>query len=119
VDISPTVLQAIDDARSRWENVPRSLRSLKRFLGVTDRQIAEAVNLSRQTVDTRLRGKTALTPWEVAGLSTFFEVPEEVLFAGPDASVRWVLDHPSPDRDLKIRNFSVGWARLDRLAVPA
>jgi transcriptional regulator with XRE-family HTH domain len=98
---APSVLQAIDEARSKWENVAPSLRALKRYLGATDTQLGDALGLAHQQISKRLKGGTALSYWEVAGLATLFEVPEDVLFKGPDAAIRWVLDHPSETRDFK------------------
>lgn len=98
----------MDEARSRWDNVPQALRALKRHYGTTDAQLADALGLSRQTVQNRLSGATAMAYPELVGFAAFFDVPEEVLYIGPDTAVRWVLDHPSDSQAVKTRNFLVG-----------
>lgn len=96
------VLQAMDDARNQWRNVAPALRALKRHLALTDQQIADVLGLTRQTVQNRLNGSTHLSYWELAGLAAFFEVPADVLFDGAEASVRWILDHPSATRGVSL-----------------
>lgn len=104
------VSQAIGLARGRWSNVAPSLRALKRHTGATDQEIADLLGLSRQTLQNRFSGKAAIAPWELEGLAAFFDVPVEVIFDGPDASVRWVLDHPS---DLRLRNRCFAMSQYD------
>ena len=93
--------QAMSGVKGQWANVVPALRALKRHCGVTDQDIAEVLGLTRQTVQNRFAGKTAIAPWELAGLAAFFDLPEAVLFDGPDEAIRWVLDHPS---DVRLRN---------------
>lgn len=98
-----TVLHAMDEARSRWETAASSLYALKRHFDTSDEAIARAMGFpvpgsGRQIVQSRLSGATKITPWELAGFAAVFGVPQEVLFEGPEASVRWVLDHPDQVR---------------------
>lgn len=118
-------MQAIDAARNKWDSVAPSLRALKRHFGVTDQQIADALGLpeksGRQQIQARLAGSTSLSYWEMVGLAAFFDVPEEVLFRGPDVALRWILDHPSEKRPVNNFVCLYRWAALHDpgLAVPA
>ena len=104
------VEQAMNGVRGQWANVVPSLRALKRHCGVTDQDIAEVLGLTRQTVQNRFAGKTAIAPWELAGLAAFFDIPEEILFDGPDEAIRFVLDHPS---DVRLRNRCFAMSEYD------
>ena len=95
-----SVLTVMSETRDRWVRVPSIIRRLKRLYGVTDLQLAEALGLTRQTVQGRLSGSTQITPWELAGFAAYFGVPVEVLMtASADDVLRWILDHPEARPD--------------------
>ena len=70
------------------------LRRLARYYEVTDLQLALALDVSRQTVNSWVNGRTRIPDEIEAGLAAFFGVPREVLYLSPDDALRWVLDHP-------------------------
>lgn len=84
---------AITDGSVSGANVPGTLRRLKAYYGLTDREIALASGMKRSTVQSRMAGSDT-TATELDKLAQALHVPVVVLFMRPDEALRWVLDHP-------------------------
>lgn len=92
------------DVTTSAENVPATLRALKRHCGLTDKEIAETAGMKRSTLNNRQSGLQPATADELQRLAKdVYDVPIFVLFFPPDEAVRWVIDHPS---DLRKRQKS-------------
>lgn len=81
-------------AREARQRVRRVIRKLMRHWDLHDADLADAFGVSRQAMNYRLTGRTAIAPEEEAGFAAFFGVPTAVLYLPPDDALRWVLDHP-------------------------
>lgn len=88
---SAGVLTAQEGAR---QGVPRVLRQLMAYSGVTGGQLARAFGMSRQAMSLRITGKQRFGADEIAGLAACFGVPVQVFYLSPDEALRWVIDHP-------------------------
>jgi transcriptional regulator with XRE-family HTH domain len=81
-------------AREDHERAAKVVRRLARYYEITDLQLASALNVSRQTLNSWVNGRSRMPDEIEAGLAVFFGVPRDVLYRTPDDALRWVLDHP-------------------------
>ncbi len=90
------VREAVENARLARQRLPRTIRALMRLYDVTDQEVADAFGFgSRQALNNRLTGRTAIAPEEEEGFARFFGVERHVLYMEPEDAMRWALDHPS------------------------
>ena len=77
----------------------RTLDALRRHYRWSDRELGERAGYSRNKVEERRNGVTAIDADDLTRFSVAFGVPILVLVMDADEAVRWVLDHgPTPGR---------------------
>lgn len=59
---------------------------------ITQLELAAAIGLKRQVMGNRVAGRTRFTTDEAEVIARFFDVPLEVLYAGPSACLRFLSD---------------------------
>lgn len=106
-----SVQDAMLDAEKR---VHESLRTLKRYYGLTNAQIAEGMGVRASWVQERTRGVTPCHVPDLRGFASFFGVEVDCLFMERDELVRWVLDHPDRGHHL-LRTQSAWFTAADAL----
>lgn len=85
------------------DNVPETIRLLKRTAGVSDAQIGRALGLSRAVANQRVLGTSQWSYAELAALAEFFGVPVGVIIEGdPQEVVKEAIN----ERDLLNRRFA-------------
>ena len=84
------------------EDVPETIRKLKKVAGVTDRQIGDALGLSRSVANMRVTGVSQWSYSELGALAEFFGVPVDLLYQAPDDAVKRAIN----DFDLHLRRFT-------------
>jgi hypothetical protein len=103
-----TIARAVDGARTDWtkhlEEQRKTIRKLLQLFDVPQTEIAQALGLTRQTLNQRIAGTTTFKPWELTGIAKMLDVPEDVLDLPIAEAIRWILDHPQgSDGSMRIR----------------
>lgn len=96
--MSVTVIDLAERRKSVGKRTRATVKALKGYRGVTDKQIADTAGWTRQKVNSYVTGPTKFTDEALAVFAYALGVPEFVLLMEKDEALRWVLDHPSgPD----------------------
>lgn len=96
--MSATVIDLAERRKSVGKRTRATVKALKGYRGVTDKQIADTAGWTRQKVNSYVTGPTKFTDEALAVFAYALGVPEFVLLMEKDEALRWVLDHPSgPD----------------------
>lgn len=66
-------------------------------LDVTDAELAERLSTSRQTINSRRKGRVAMTAEDLAELAEVLGVDPALFLGQPSDAVRWLVEH-QPDR---------------------
>jgi hypothetical protein len=82
------------ELREAWNRAPATAASLIGFWQVSQAKLARAMGTDRQTLSSRLTGKTKFQTWELDGLARLLGVPLEVLKFDRNDALQVVLNHP-------------------------
>ena len=95
------VTAIIEEVKVHWTTRWATVRQLAHLFGVSQSDIANALGMSRQSLNGRITGSAMFQPWELAGIAVMMDVPRDVLDLNPKEAILWALDN----RDDLLRNF--------------
>lgn len=84
---------------SRRSSAARTLHLLMANLDVTDAELAIRLHTSRQTINSRRKGRVAMTAEDLAELAQALDVDPALFLGQPSDAVRWLVDHQADRLD--------------------
>ena len=84
---------------SRRSSAARTLHLLMANLDVTDAELAHRLSTSRQTINSRRKGRVAMTAEDLAELALALDVDPALFLGQPSDAVRWLVDHQAERLD--------------------
>lgn len=84
---------------ARRSSVARVLHLLMANLDVTDAKLADRLQTSRQTINSRRKGRVAMTADDVAEVAAALGVDPALFFGPPHEAVRWLVEHQAAQLD--------------------
>ena len=78
---------------ARRSSVARVLHLLMANLDVTDAKLADQLQTSRQTINSRRKGRVTMTADDVAEVAAALGVDPALFFGQPSDAVRWLVEH--------------------------
>ena len=82
---------------SRRSSTARALHLLMANLDVTDAELADLLRTSRQTINSRRKGRVPMTADDLSEVAEALGVDVAILLGPPHEAVRWLVEH-QPDR---------------------